>query len=106
MNLITTTENSLETKILNFEHQLFNATYFANNLIINNIENILPYLVLVSLILGFLSCFLPCILCKTIKEILLIPCRCLKCIICRRKSNFKKLQNIEIDSKEQKLIAA
>ena len=80
-----------------------------NDIMINNIETILPYLALVSLILGFLSCFLPCILCKTIKNILLIPCRCITCIIYqKRKSKFNKLKQIkvEVNDKEQKLITA
>ena len=107
MSLITITEKSFETKLVDFEYQLLNTSYGINNFIINNVETILPYMALFSLILGFLSCFLPCILCKTIKNILFIPCRCITCIICKKKkSKLNKLNIVEVNDKKQKLISA
>ena len=98
----------IESELVNLESQFLNTTYAVNELIMNHLETILPYLAIVSVIIGFLSCFLPCILCNTIKKILLLPCRCIRCVICpknKSKSKSIKLHNKEIDEKEQKLIA-
>jgi hypothetical protein len=101
----------IESELVNLEYQFFNATYAVNELIMNHFETILPYLAIVSVIIGFLSCFLPCILCNTIKKILLLPCRCIgyimytPCPKSKSKSKSIKLHNKEIDEKEQKLIA-
>ena len=74
----------IESELVNLEHQFLNATNIVNELMMNHLETILPYLAIVSVIIGFLSCFLPCILCNTIKKILLLPCRCIRCLYSQR----------------------
>mgnify|MGYP003678217431 CR=1 FL=1 len=104
-----TTENPFETRLVEYENQFLNITHSTGSIIVYNFRNSLPYLAVASIILGFLSCFLPCFLCKVTKNILFVPCHLLNRIICQKnKSKINKLDKVdivEIDDKKQKLIA-
>ena len=62
-------------------HRFDDQLMYMNNIYINTINNFWIYLILLSTILTFISCFLPCFMCKTIRN---IPCIIWRFIICCR----------------------
>lgn len=72
------------------EYQLKYQLMQITNTYINIINNLWIYFIILSTILIFISCFLPCLLCKTIRN---IPCIILRFIICCRCKKTKNLIN-------------
>jgi hypothetical protein len=93
-------KTTAENQLTNFEGKLFNIS----NTIIIDTETIVPLIIMSYIFLAALSCFLPCVLCKTINTIPNIICRGFSCLICRKqnKTMIKKAEIVEIKNDKKK----